>query len=195
MYNLIPEGSSIKQRLPMHHVSAQTTVGNEHYSLEEKALGHLTIRIPETNASIKKAIKTVTKLDLPTSALTSVENKNFVINWISPDEILLLVAEKTEFEIETKLRSKIKGHFAIANVTGGQTVLELSGERAETIIKKSSPYDIHPNNFPIGKVVTTVFAKSQAVMRRTGNDSFQLIVRRSFSDYLWKWIVDAGSRP
>jgi len=178
----------------MHHVSAQLAAGNKYYSLTEKAYGHLVIRTSAENKSVSHAIKTFTGLDLPTAPLNSVENESYLISWISPDEYLLLVPEKTEFEVESKLRQLVTGHYAIVNVTGGQTVLELSGERAESILQKSTSYDIHPTNFPSGKVVTTVFAKSQLVLRRTGDNQFQLIIRRSFSDYLWKWIVDAGSR-
>ncbi len=191
---LNPNNSAIPRHLPMHHVAVQLSAGNEYYTLEEKAFGHLVIRASFDDKKLQAAIKSVTGLNPPTKALSSTENKDYSINWISPDEVVLLVPEKTEFEVETKLRELMTGHFAIVNVTGGQTVLELSGERAETILKKSSSYDISPSNFPIEKVVTTVFAKSQAVIRRMGDNSFQLIVRRSFSDYIWKWIVDAGSR-
>jgi len=191
---LNPSNSTIPRHLPMHHVAVQLSAGNEYYTLEEKAFGHLVIRASFDDKKLLTAIKSVTGLKLPTKALSSTENKDYMMNWISSDEVVLLVPEKTEFEVETKLRELMTGYFAIANVTGGQTVLELSGERAETILKKSTSYDISPSNFPIGKVVTTVFAKSQAVIRRTGDNSFQLIIRRSFSDYVWKWIVDAGSR-
>ncbi len=189
---LNPSNLSIPRHLPMHHVAVQLSAGNEYYTLDEKAFGHLVIRASFDDKKLRAAIKSVTGLKFPTKALSSMENKEYSINWISPDEVLLLVPEKTEFEVETKLRELMTGHFAIVNVTGGQTVLELSGERAETILKKSSSYDVSPSNFPIGKVVTTVFAKSQAVIRRTGDNSFQLIVRRSFNDYIWQWIVDAG---
>ncbi len=191
---LNPNSPAISRHLPMHHVAAQLSSGNEYYTLQEKAFGHLVIRTSFDDKKLNAAIKSVTGLKLPKKALSSTANKDYVINWISPDEVLLLVPEKTEFDVETKLRELMTGHFAIVNVTGGQTVLELSGERAETILKKSSSYDFCLSNFPVGKVVTTVFSKSQAVIRRIGDDSFQLIIRRSFSDYVWKWIVDAGSR-
>jgi sarcosine oxidase subunit gamma len=191
---LIPNSSKIKQRHSMHHIATQLSAGNDSYTLTETAYGHLVIRTSLENKSVNTAIKAVTGLSLSTKPLSSVSNTKYLICWISPDEYLLLVPEKTEFEVESKLRDKIKGHVAIVNVTGGQTVLELSGERAETILKKSSSYDIHQSNFPVGKVVTTVFAKSQLILRRTGDDCFQLVIRRSFSDYLWQWIVDAGSR-
>ena len=195
---LIPKNQDMPRYLSMHHAAEKFTAGNEFYSLEEQSLGHLILRASDTNKESKKstdkAIKKITKLDLPRDALASASNDSFSINWIAPDEWLILTEDKSEWDVEAKLRDAMDGHFAIANVTGGQTVLELSGERAETILKKSSTYDVHISNFPIGKVVTTVFAKSQVVLKRTGEDSFQLIVRRSFSDYIWQWIVDAGSR-
>ncbi|MEE9325968.1 MAG: sarcosine oxidase subunit gamma family protein [Cocleimonas sp.] len=191
---LIPKSNEIKQRQSMHQIATQLQAGNDHYTLTETAYGHLVIRTSLKNKSVNTAVKTITGLNLATKPLSSVSNDKYLICWISPDEYLLLVPEKTEFEIESRLRDKIKGHFAIVNITGGQTVLELSGERAETILKKSSSYDIHQSNFPVGKVVTTVFAKSQLILRRASDDSFQLVIRRSFSDYLWQWIVDAGSR-
>lgn len=184
----------MKCHLAMHHVSKKHVAGNDHYSLTETAVGQLIIRIPEKNLkSAAKAIKSVTKLAMP-NTLEVTSNKDYSLFWLSPDEILLIVPEKTEADIEAKLRKAIEGHFAIVDVTGGQTFIELSGERAELILKKSTIYDVHESNFPIGKVVTTKFALSQVIVTRTGTDSFQLIVRRSFSDYIWQWIVDAGSR-
>ena len=192
--NLHPSNTEMTAHLPMHHASAKFKAGNEHYSLTEVAVGQLIIRIPEKNLkSATKAIKSVTKLAMP-STLESTSNANYLMYWIAFDEFLLVTPEKTEADIETKLRKAMEGHFAIVDVTGGQTKLQLSGERAEMIIKKSTSYDIHISNLPIGKAVTTNFAKSQAIICRTSDDSFDLIIRRSFSDYIWEWMVDAGSR-
>lgn len=192
--NLHPKNTEMTCHLPMHHAAKKIHAGNEHYLLAEISMGHLIIRFPEKNIKqAAKAIKAVTQLAIPRT-LKVESNDQYSLIWISPDEFLLLVPELTEFEVETKLRKAMDGHFAIVNVTGGQTVLGISGERAESILKKSSVYDVHVSNLPIGKAVTSSFAKSQAIISRTGDDSFQLIVRRSFSDYLWQWIVDAGSR-
>lgn len=192
--NLHPSNADMQAQLPMHHASKNYIAGNAHYTLTEKAVGQLIVRIPETHLkTTAKAITSVTKLALP-NTLEAKSNKDFSLFWLSPDEYLLIVPEKTEADIEAQLRQAMQGHFAIVDVTGGQTLLQLSGERAETILKKSSIYDVHENNFPIGKVVTTKFAKSQVIVTRVAANGFQLIVRRSFSDYIWQWIVDAGSR-
>ena len=45
----------------------------------------------------------------------------------------------------------------------------------------------------LSKVVTSVFAKSQAVISRSGEETWDLVVRRSFADYLWLWLQDASA--
>ena len=96
------------------------------------------------------------------------------------------------FDVETRFRDEMDGHYSLVNGSGGSTVLELSGDNVVDMLKKCTPIDLHPSEFPVGKVVSTVFAKSTAVIRRTGEKQFELVIRRSFSDYLWLWIQDAS---
>ncbi|RML93225.1 Sarcosine oxidase, gamma subunit, partial [Pseudomonas syringae pv. maculicola] len=71
--------------------------------------------------------------------------------------------------------------------------LELTGPKVRQVLMKSTSYDVHPDNFPVGKAVGTVFAKSQLVIRRTGEETWELLIRRSFSDYWWLWLQDASA--
>ena len=99
-----------------------------------------------------------------------------------------------EFAAEQKLREALGDlHIAIVNVSGGQQVLELSGPNVRQVLMKSTSYDVHPNNFPVGKAVGTVFAKSQLMIRHTAEDTWELLIRRSFSDYWWLWLQDASA--
>ncbi|PCB40388.1 sarcosine oxidase subunit gamma family protein, partial [Pseudomonas aeruginosa] len=82
---------------------------------------------------------------------------------------------------------------AVVNVSGGQTLLELSGANVRELLMKSTSYDVHPSNFPVGKAVGSIFAKSQCVIRHTGEDTWELVVRRSFADYFWLWLQDASA--
>jgi sarcosine oxidase subunit gamma len=203
-----PADPSVKKRLSMHHISKEVKASNEYYSLEENERGHLNIRVKAENQNFINGLLEVTGLKLPTSSLGIQKNDQYTLYWISPDEFLLLVPVGTEFKIENQIRAVINEsdpscHFAILNVSSAQTILTLSGSRAESILKKSTPYNIHPSNLPLGKVVTTVFAKTQVVLSRTkgvgmgssdNSEEFTIIVRRSFSDYVWRWIVDAGKR-
>nr|WP_067285693.1 sarcosine oxidase subunit gamma family protein [Marinobacterium profundum] len=158
---------------------------------EHKLLGHLVIRGNQDNAGFLAGARAVLGFDLPTQPLTAAEDGALSVRWIAPDEWLVIMPGKEAFELENRLRAAMSGHVAIVNVSGGQTVLELSGPDARAVLKKSTPYDVHDRNFPVGKVVTTVFAKSQAVIRRTGEQNWELVIRRSFADYLWLWLQDA----
>ncbi len=78
------------------------------------------------------------------------------------------------------------------DLSGGQTLVQLSGEAVQMVLKKSSGYDFSVDHFPVGRCVQTTFAKATALVSRTGDDAFDLVIRRSFSDYLFRWIMDAA---
>ncbi|MFK5668334.1 sarcosine oxidase subunit gamma [Pseudomonas shirazica] len=187
-----------KAQSPLHHADLASLVGkgrkNAGVTLRErKFLGHLTIRgdghDPEFAAGVHKALG----LELPV-ALTVVANNEMSLQWMGPDEWLLIVPGGQEFAVEQKLRAALEGqHIQVVNVSGGQSLLELRGPNVREVLMKSTSYDVHPNNFPVGKAVGTVFAKSQLVIRRTAEDTWELVIRRSFADYWWLWLQDASA--
>ncbi|AJQ93839.1 sarcosine oxidase gamma subunit [Gynuella sunshinyii YC6258] len=176
----------------MHHVDKTLqNLSSTAVQLRENALlGHLVLR-GDKSSGLGVALERVTGLSLPDVLLSTVKGE-FVIRWVSPDEWLLTLPIEQAFTIECALRAEMTGHFAIVNVSGGQTILLLSGSQALNVLKKSTPYDVHECNFPIGKVVTSVFAKTQALLRRCDERQWELVVRRSFADYLWLWLSEAG---
>lgn len=159
---------------------------------ELKLLGHLVLRGSRENASFVSGVERVLGLALP-GVLQSAEAGARSLCWISPDEWLLVLPGEEAFGVEHQLRDAIEGHYAVVNVSGGQTLIELSGVQAVNLLKKCTGYDVDARNFPPGKVVTTTFAKTQAVIRRTADTRWELVVRRSFADYLWRWLQDAGA--
>lgn len=163
-------------------------------TLRERAfLGHLILR--GGAIVLDEALREVLGLNLPArpGALVVDASGERSIQWLSPDEWLLIVPGGEEFELENRLREKLgDAHFAIVDVSGGQTVVELSGPKVREVLMKSTPYDVHPSHFPVGKGVTTVFAKSSAIVRRPSEDRWELVVRRSFADYCYRWLLDAG---
>ncbi|QCI10278.1 sarcosine oxidase subunit gamma family protein [Pseudomonas putida] len=191
-------GSDAKAQSPLHHADLASLVGkgrkNAGVTLRErKFLGHLTLRgdghDPEFAAGVHKALG----LELPV-ALTVVANAEMSLQWVGPDEWLLIVPGGQEVAVEQKLRAALEGqHIQVVNVSGGQSLLELRGPNVREVLMKSTSYDVHPNNFPVGKAVGTVFAKSQLVIRRTAEDTWELVIRRSFADYWWLWLQDASA--
>ncbi|BAN46179.1 sarcosine oxidase subunit gamma [Metapseudomonas resinovorans] len=160
---------------------------------EKKLLGHLVIRGDAKDAAFAGGVHSALGLELPV-ALTLVASGDTSLQWLGPDEWLLIVPGGTEFEVEQRLRKALDGqHISVVNVSGGQTILELSGAKAREVLMKSTSYDVHPSNFPVGKAVGSNFAKSQLVIRHTGEETWELLVRRSFADYIWLWLQDASA--
>ena len=114
-------------------------------------------------------------------------------NMLSPDEWLLIVASGREAELERQLRQTLPGHISVVDISGGQTRLNLSGEGVATLLKKSSHYDFHSSNFGPGRCVQTTFAKATALVCRREDGSIDLVMRRSFADYLARWLLDAAA--
>lgn len=186
-----PRGES-----PLHHADLASVArqGNQQggVTLQEVAfLGHLVIRGSIDNSGFLSGAEKALGVALP-GPLQSAEQGDVSVRWIAPDEWLVIVPGAEAFAMERALRDAMSGHIAVVNVSGGQTVINLSGANARDVLMKSTGYDVHDRNFPVGKVVTTVFAKSQAVIRRTGEQSWELVIRRSFADYLWLWLQDAS---
>lgn len=162
--------------------------------LEEKAfLGYLILR--GSAAVLDDAVREVLGFSLPGQPLgltldTSGERS---VQWLSPDEWLVIVPGGEEFELENRLRETLgAAHFSLINGSAGFTLVELTGEKARELLMKSVTYDVHPHNFPVGKAVSIVFAKSSVILRRPDEERYELVLRRSFADYCYRWLLDAG---
>ncbi|CAG8869576.1 Sarcosine oxidase subunit gamma [Pseudomonas fluorescens] len=197
VYQQNPSGT-VKIESPLHHGDLSSLIGKGRKNAgvilrEKKFLGHLTLRGNGHDAAFASGVHKALGLELPV-ALTVVANGGTSLQWVGPDEWLLIVPGGQEFEVEQKLRAALEGqHIQVVNVSGGQSLLELRGPNVREVLMKSTSYDVHPNNFPVGKAVGTVFAKSQLVIRRTAEDTWELVIRRSFSDYWWMWLQDASA--
>ena len=49
---------------------------------------------------------------------------------------------------------------------------------------------------PVGAVLVaadgTLLAQAGIILHQTENESYEIYVRRSYADYLWHWLMDAG---
>jgi sarcosine oxidase subunit gamma len=187
---------SIQAESPLHHAQLEQLIGQSSTGgivlHEHKLLGHLNLRGNAADTAFLAGVKEALGVALPITPCSSAKSELAQVMWLAPDEWLIIVASGTEFEVEQKLRSYLTGHFAVSDISGAQTLLELSGKDIIGLMKKSTGYDLHLESFPIGKVIGTTFAKTGAHILRVSEDKFQLIVRRSFSDYVWLWIQQSS---
>lgn len=181
----------------LHYFSGLRS-GNQPPSIvirESTSVGHLVIRGDASNQDFRAGIEQVLGIKLPAqprSSSISTLSLGSSLYWMGPSEWLLLVDQGTESQVEEKLRQVLTGHFSVSIVTGGQTLINISGSNVDSILKKSSVYDFHPSSFQINECVQTTFAKATALFCRRADGSFDVVIRRSFADYLARWLLDAG---
>ena len=152
----------------------------------------LMVRAREDRSPLLDAFDAVLGLPLP-GPLRSTVSAHRIARWMSPDAWLVSVGADELESTARALQSALDGHGAVVDVSGGYAVLELSGPALMDVLKKSTSYDVHPDNFASGKVVNTSFAKAGVTLRAGENGVCELIVRRSFAHYVFQWLTDAAS--
>lgn len=115
------------------------------------------------------------------------------VYWLGPREWLLSIAAGSGPNVQNRLRQTLVGHIAVVDTSGGLIGLNISGDAAGMVLKKASTYDFHARHFAPGRCVQTNFANAGALIAGNKNGSFDLIIKRSYADYLLRWIADAAA--
>jgi sarcosine oxidase subunit gamma len=162
--------------------------------LTEKVSGYLNLRAKEIFAFLDP-MEGLSGLRLPVEPNRYTENSQAIALWLGPDEWLLVVPWGTEQAVAKTLRQAGRDHFfAITDISHGYTTVNISGPGAIDTLRKGCSLDLHPSVFRSDHCAQTLLAKAGVVIRRVdGPPSFDLIVRRSFTEYLVLWLQDAGA--
>ena len=156
-------------------------------------LGYTNLRGDVTDSSFVDAARRVLGVDLPSSANTITETEGLVACWLGPDEWMMIVRSGGQTEIIKALWEAMGPfHTAVTDATGGYTMINLSGDHARDLLAKGCTLDLHPRAFAPGQCAQTNLARTAVLLIPRTNDpdlqSFDVVVRRSFANYLAHWI-------
>lgn len=139
------------------------------------------------------AVAAVLAALLPDTACSTASGEQAVVQWLSPDEWLIVTAPGYETTLAASLEKAVAdNHSQIVDITDYYTTIELSGAHARDMLMKIATVDFHPRAFKPGMGVTTNFGRTVAWARQTREEAFDLIVRISMADYLWCLLSEAG---
>ncbi len=158
-------------------------------------MSHFNLRLPSDDKALAAQFEQFFEFRLPLEPNTFVVSGPDLCIWLGPDEWLLICGADRSESVREKVLELARGGFAAAvNLSSAQTIIRVSGQSAAALLSRSIAYDLHPRNFAAGQAVQTVLARVPAVIvNQSGEEAmFDVIVRRSFADYLWRWLVDAG---
>lgn len=133
-------------------------------------------------------------LRLPTTPCTFTADGEVTAYWLAPDEWLLRLPTGRQGTVEERWQGALAGSAAggaVVDVSSAYVGYRLVGGATREVLMKASPVDFHPRAFAAGRCVQTVFAKTGALIACTGASAFDVLVRRSYADYVQRWVADA----
>lgn len=158
---------------------------------EMDLLGYISLRGNAQNKDFLAAVKKVIGTSLPTQACSSSSTSILTILNCSPDEWMITCPREQRAALQQALEAALVGiHSQVLDNSGGYTSVLLQGKQASDALQHCTVYNLHaltPN-----KVVGTTFGKARVILYRL-DDGFCLVLRRSFADYIWRYLERAAA--
>jgi sarcosine oxidase subunit gamma len=139
------------------------------------------------DAAFCRAVEATLGVALPVKPCTTSENSVVRIVWAGPDDWFIVAPKGHADALSARLREALAGlHHAVTDVSSGYTVLHLSGAPARNVLAQGCPLDLHPRVFTRGSCAGSHFFKASMWLWQTdGAPEYEMLVRRSFMEYVW----------
>ncbi|QTO50219.1 sarcosine oxidase subunit gamma [Burkholderia latens] len=177
--------------LKPHHARA-----SKKFALRERAfLDLVNVRGELSDPAFVSAFERVVGCLPPSVPNTVARGAEYDVLWLGPDEWLVRSNGPVQAGVlEARLAEAVQGSYAAAvDVGSGYTVVEVTGERVRDVIARGCPLDLHPRVFKQGQCAQSHYFKSPITLIATGDDTFEIVVRRSFADYFVRIMLDAAA--
>lgn len=183
-----------QQESPLVQVELGEPVGNAPRIEEKPFLGYINLRGRADDTRFLAGVLKVLGCEPPTQANTVTESKGYRIYWLGPDEWLVVTPAGMQGQLKSELLSALRDAFcSVVDNSSGLTMLHISGEYAAALLATDCPLDLHPRAFKPGQCAQTRIAKAGMTLSPLpDNSGFEVIIRRSFADYLLLWLQDAA---
>ncbi|MGD8348786.1 MAG: sarcosine oxidase subunit gamma family protein [Gammaproteobacteria bacterium] len=163
--------------------------------IEEKAfLGYLNLRGRPAHTGFVAGVLKALGAEAPTEPNTVIDAGDQRVYWLGPDEWLVVTPAGEQQKIADKLRAALDGVFSsVVDNSSGLTMIRITGENAAALLATDCPLDLHPREFKPGQCAQTRIAKTgMTIAPLADGTGFEVIIRRSFADYLLRWLQDAA---
>jgi len=156
-------------------------------------IAYLNLRGQPDDERFVRAAEKAIGIVLPLTPNTVNRNEQDGLLWLAPTEWLLVTRMAQKQTQVHNLGESLNGLFAgVTDVSGYYTTLSIAGRDARAVLARGCPLDLHPRVFGPDQCAQTLFAKATMMLHQTdGSPAFHMIVRRSFADYVWRWLQDA----
>jgi len=164
-------------------------------TLREAGLrGMITLRGDLADDKLAAAVKSATGLAMPPVRGIR-EGKNGAVAWMSPDELLLMVAYDKAEATRAKLARALDGQHALAvNVSDARATFTLIGEGVREVIAKGSPADLSESALPVGEIRRSRIGQIAAAYWLSDAQTMNVVCFRSVGAHLYSWLCTAATK-
>lgn len=154
--------------------------------VEETGLrGMITVRGDLASKEMAAAVKAATGAAVPAQRKVSTGDKGAVA-WMSPDELLVVVAYEAANAAVATLSDALEGsHALVANVSDARAVFRLTGDDSRDVLAKLAPVDFCKDAFGAGEIRRSRIAQVPAAVWGNEDGSFEVICFRSVAQYVF----------
>jgi len=183
-----------QQQSPLVQVGLDEPRGAAPRIEEKPFLGYINLRGRADNTRFLAAVLKVLGTEPPKTANTVVESGAYRIYWLGPDEWLIVTPAGKQGDLREALQKALDGVFSsVVDNSSGLTMLHITGDNAGALLATDCPLDLHPRAFKPGQCAQTRLAKATMTLSPlAGGQGFEVIIRRSFAEYLLLWLKDAA---
>ena len=183
-----------QQQSPLVQIKMGEAKGAAPTVKEIPFLGYQNLRGKSSHTAFLAAVLKALGCEPPLEPNTMVESGDYRIYWLGPDEWLVITSMEQQSKVQTDLRAALKGVFSsVVDNSSGLTMVEITGDSASNLLATDCPLDLHPNVFKAGQCAQTRLAKAgMTIAPMRDGSGFEVVIRRSFADYLLLWMQDAA---
>ena len=160
------------------------------------SLGKITLKGSHAGAIISASLgESPTKVGV----VIDIKPKQILVAQQTPDEFLILTPPDAEKEITTALEVEITSQdtfVSLTDQTSGLVGFSIVGLENIEVMRKLCALPLNSKDFSDLHVAQSSFAKVRATILRHDRGAlpaFELFADRSYGEYLWDTILDAGS--
>ena len=141
-------------------------------------------------------IGSILKVMIPLEPNTKIQNKNFQIVWLSPNEWLINFFNNDAFnETIINLKNKLNSEkTSITDISENKTVIRIVGNKVNQLLRKFMILDIDNILQDNSKVAQTIFVKIPILIIRNhdheAKQNYDIYVNRSHTSYLRDLLLD-----
>lgn len=146
----------------------------------------INLRGDPQDVGFRKALEFALGIELPDDGGGMTQGRSGQLIALGPDDRFLLAHAGQAERLIATLRQALDGvHAAVTDVSSGYLVLSLAGPAASEVLAQGCPLDLHPRALMAGRCMGSHFFKASIwVWPSPSGHGFELLVRRSFRDYV-----------